>query len=278
MLRLPSVRNRVAITFLVFVAVLLLYTGYGWYGPSLRRQKPLSAKLDKVPLRLLPLGDSITEGRFGQGNNGYRLNLRNQLLQSGYTVDFIGSLSDGEDNPDGEHEGHGGFHIKEIQAKILENGILNQHPNLILLHAGSNDLTWLFGWLPPQDPYEETPQRFESLLDTILCECPDAVLLMGQIVDNKEYNASQRIQGFNKKVEIIAEQRRASGFKVQAVDHFGVSGDLIQPDFIHPTDGGYEHMANQWFHAIQNLPADWIQPAREPGLDATENCKAKVPS
>lgn len=27
MLRLPSVRNRVAITFLVFVAVLLLYTG-----------------------------------------------------------------------------------------------------------------------------------------------------------------------------------------------------------------------------------------------------------
>lgn len=143
---------------------------------------------------------------------------------AGYTVDFIGTLSDGVENPDGEHEGHGGFHIKEIQAKILENGILNQHPNLILLHAGSNDLTWLFGWLPPQDPYEETPQRFESLLDTILCECPDAVLLLGQIVDNREWNASQRIIGFNKKVDEIAQERRASGFKVQAVDHFGVTG------------------------------------------------------
>lgn len=47
---------------------------------------------------------------------------------------------------------------------------------------------------------------------------------MGQIVDNKEYNASRRIEGFNAQVETMAQERRAAGFKTQAVNHYGVTG------------------------------------------------------
>lgn len=33
---------------------------------------------------------------------------------------------------------------------------------------------------------------------------------------------------------------------------------------IHPNDEGYIKMAHAWYEAIDSLPAEWIQPAREP--------------
>ena len=41
---------------------------------------------------------------------------------SGYEFDFIGTLQHGQNNPDNHHEGHGGFHISEIENVILEDG------------------------------------------------------------------------------------------------------------------------------------------------------------
>src|SRR6186997_799663 len=63
-----------------------------------------------APVRIMPLGDSITAGP-----GCWRAMLWHQLQAAGYTnIDFVGGVSDGGGcNPgyayDFDHEGHGGF-------------------------------------------------------------------------------------------------------------------------------------------------------------------------
>src|SRR5438477_7028467 len=44
-------------------------------------------------VRVMPLGDSITNGETTPG--GYRINLWQRVVNGGYTVDFVGSQSNG---------------------------------------------------------------------------------------------------------------------------------------------------------------------------------------
>ncbi|MGW6128491.1 hypothetical protein ACWFNE_00560 [Cellulomonas sp. NPDC055163] len=41
--------------------------------------------------RVIPLGDSITDGVGFPGGGGYRVGLWQRLAQNGYTTDFVGS-------------------------------------------------------------------------------------------------------------------------------------------------------------------------------------------
>src|SRR5713101_7644123 len=60
------------------------------------------------PIRILPLGDSITYGYDVPG--GYRLPLYQVLTNAGYNVDFTGTQTGNgaADLPDPDHEGHPG--------------------------------------------------------------------------------------------------------------------------------------------------------------------------
>src|SRR5665647_586276 len=72
----------------------------------------VSAFSQPPPLRILPLGDSITYGSSVAG--GYRLPLYAVLTNAGYNVDYIGSDT-GNSAPglgaEIHHEGHGGWRI-----------------------------------------------------------------------------------------------------------------------------------------------------------------------
>lgn len=50
----------------------------------------------KVPLRILPLGASITWGYLSSTGNGYRKPLRDKLRFEGWEVDMVGSKSNGD--------------------------------------------------------------------------------------------------------------------------------------------------------------------------------------
>jgi lysophospholipase L1-like esterase len=43
-----------------------------------------------VPLKILPMGDSITQGYQSSDSNGYRLDLLNDLENGGYSVTYVG--------------------------------------------------------------------------------------------------------------------------------------------------------------------------------------------
>src|ERR687897_3903023 len=63
-----------------------------------------------TPVKVMPLGDSITHGVGASG--GDRLELKNLLVPAGYSFDFVGSpASRPFENGDREHQGHSGFKI-----------------------------------------------------------------------------------------------------------------------------------------------------------------------
>ncbi|PPJ51561.1 hypothetical protein CBER1_08634 [Cercospora berteroae] len=246
----------------------------------------------KIPLRILPLGDSTTRGGPDDRFNAYRPALRNMLIGSGQSIHYIGSLKHG-DSLDNDHEGHAGLLIKEIRRAIADDDILLQHPNVILLHVGTNDMNTYFGQ-PPVDPFEEAPQRLNTLVEAVLCECPDAVLLVAKIIDNTQF--PQLVQTYNSGVEIIVAHWQAQGYKVRVADHSAIGGwDISFPyrddepiltcisystdlsgDGLHPQNVGYEKMARVWFDTMQDLPTDWIQPLRDASLMSTPECRAKL--
>lgn len=203
-------------------------------------------------LRIMPLGDSITEGWLSSDGNGYRLDLRNLLVASGSTnIDFIGSNSNGNNNPDNQHEGFGGYTINQIFTSLKADHYIFQNPNVVLLHAGTNDI-----WRdPPADPYDGAPARLGSLIDYILCNDPTTVLLVALIITNAQ--AADRTSVYNSKLFDIVAPRYKAGYKVRLVDFSSIT-DSDLTDGVHPTDSGYNKMAQIWFKAMENLPSDWI--------------------
>ncbi|MBS2964878.1 GDSL family lipase, partial [Actinocrinis puniceicyclus] len=66
-------------------------------------------------VRVMPLGDSITDGN--QTPGGYRIGLWQRFVSAGYKVDFVGSLFNGPSTlGDHDHEGHSGWRIDQIDA------------------------------------------------------------------------------------------------------------------------------------------------------------------
>src|SRR3954469_10677067 len=94
-------------------------------------------------VKIMPLGDSITESFWDHAS--YRFFLYNQLVNAGYDVDFVGSMTGvnaGDplySNFDQNHEGHSGFRADEIQNNIV-NWANQNKPDVVLLHIGSNDI------------------------------------------------------------------------------------------------------------------------------------------
>src|SRR6185503_13517942 len=69
-------------------------------------------------VRVMPLGDSITEGT--QVPGGYRIGLWQRFVSGGFRVDFVGSQFNGPSSlGDHDHEGHPGWRIDQIDANIV---------------------------------------------------------------------------------------------------------------------------------------------------------------
>ncbi|KAK4896112.1 hypothetical protein LTR27_005969 [Elasticomyces elasticus] len=203
-----------------------------------------------VDLRVLPLGDSITFGFQSTDKNGYRLALYNDLQESGRDVDFIGSVNSGT-MADNANEGHSGFTIDGIAGVI--RGSLLRRPNVVLLHAGTNDMNDV----PPDDPYDGAPAGLAALIDEVLCTCPDAVIMVAQIIQSSTPATEGRIKTYDAAIPGVVAKRFAQGFKVMTVDMSSIGGsDLF--DTLHPNDGGYVKMATLWYQALQGVPSEWF--------------------
>ena len=106
--------------------------------------------------RIMPLGDSITQGVTDRttdpnriGNGGYRVVLSKKFASNGLQADFVGTRSNGtlKGDPaftDIQHEGHPGQTIEYLISNTTDGGIANYlsatHPDVVLLMAGTNDL------------------------------------------------------------------------------------------------------------------------------------------
>ncbi|KAJ6518004.1 lipolytic enzyme [Mycena vitilis] len=207
---------------------------------------PGSTSTTGLTLRLLPLGDSITFGLQSTDGNGYRSTLHN-LLQTGNTVDFIGSLKSGT-MADNDNEGHSGATIAQIQQFATNSAALPARPNVVLLMAGTNDV---FG-----GSISTAPSRLSTLIDSIFTACPDTALIVATLTPLSAGQAS--VDTYNQAVTQLVSTRKAAGQHILLASMASVlASDLF--DGVHPDDAGYVKMANAWFPVVQQAATNgWI--------------------
>lgn len=202
--------------------------------------------------RIMPLGDSITDGYIeGLSDEfmvGYRQKLYLDLVNAGYDVDFVGSLNSGNlatPSFDYNHEGHGGWNDNEVAGQVYK-WLIDNPADIVLLHIGTNDLT-------------SSPDDVELILDEIDRYSKDTLVILALIINNKKYNHT--VTEFNNNVRAMAERRIAHCDKIILVDmENALNYQDDMSDNLHPNPNGYAKMSNVWFTALKPILDNHYQP------------------
>jgi lysophospholipase L1-like esterase len=209
-----------------------------------------------LPLKIMPLGDSITRGIIGnndRNSGGYRTELWNKFVDDGLKVEFVGSQSNGPDRLSNKHhEGHAGWTIRQIAASV--NEWLNaSQPDLILLTVGTNDTA--------KSSLRTMIDELSALIDQITSQSPDVHLLVASIPPiHPTVKPAVRVLRaiyFNAAIPNIVNSKVAQGKKVDFVDMRSLtvndltcSLSLDLDNGLHPNAQGYRKIANFWHDAI----------------------------
>ncbi|PNS20600.1 Chitin synthase 3 [Sphaceloma murrayae] len=213
---------------------------------------PRQTSLRGTNITLLPLGDSITYGFVDPSTNGYRAKLYSSLSTAGASpLDFLGSIRAGN-FADGDNEGRIGYTIQQIAGATT--AISNLRPNIVLLHAGTNDA------LRRYETSDKAIPRLGQLIDQVYTQWPGVTLIVAKLVPDTEAAAQTYIDDINAAIPGIVAERAAQGKKISIVDMsppFLTTADLV--DGIHPTVAGYEKMADIWLAGIEAVAAKgWL--------------------
>ena len=225
-------------TFAASMAGLLFCTGMATPAFAEPSTPDLAGTVSSAPLRIMPLGDSITVGVGSPGKNGYRMDLQRRLRAAGVTTDFVGSQSDG-DNGDLDHEGRGGWTIDQIAAQV-DRRLAETSPDIVLLHAGTNNIT------RSEDP-AAVADKLSALIDRVRVQVPGAHVFVARIVGTAVSSEVAANRAYNALVPGVVG---AKGAQVHLVDQSSVTGLDIY-DRHHPNEFGYRKMAHNWYEAMR---------------------------
>jgi lysophospholipase L1-like esterase len=196
-------------------------------------------------VRVMPLGDSITEGT--QVPGGYRVGLWQRLPAAGYRVDLVGTQFNGPAAlGDHDHEGHPGWRIDQIDANIT-GWLRTAGPRTVLLHIGTNDVLQNFD-------LAGAPGRLSTLIDHITAAATAADVFVATIIPLASASQEGAARTFNAAIPGIVQSKVNAGKRVHLVDMHAAltTADLI--DGIHPTATGYDKMAATWYAAMRSVP------------------------
>ena len=202
-----------------------------------------------APVRIMPLGDSITYGYSSLASpGGYRAPLYQLLTNAGFNVDYIGTLTNNPapSLPDWDHEGHPGWRIDEIDSNI--GGWFDQldDPEVILLLIGTNDYGQGY------DTANAT-NRLEALIAKMATIRPFAKIIVANLLKRGEPYDTQIQTTFNPFVPGIVARQAAVGRQVYFTNLRAALALADTFDNLHPNQTGYNKMATNWFAAITNV-------------------------
>lgn len=199
---------------------------------------------DPGGVRIMPLGDSITQGSLLHPS--YRRPLWHMLTNAGHRVDFVGSQRrnylGGPLRPDfdPEHEGHWGWTINEVLQE-LERWVQAAQPDAVLVHLGSNDL---FGGESP----EAVAAELADLIERIRSVKPRVAIFLALLIPAQGMEAI--FAETNKHIRLL-ERLAGPESPVIVVDMFeGFDPARHTYDGVHPNDAGERLMASRWFEAL----------------------------
>jgi lysophospholipase L1-like esterase len=220
-----------------------------------------------VPVKIMPVGDSITEGKYTQG--GYRKPLYQMLKDNGYSVTFVGKedngdpandtgFSTGMENPN--HEGYGSARIgmllnggttEKHTALPIKTSLVNNNPDVVLILLGTNDI---FG-ITPTDRMHQT---MEKLVNTIFEQNPNTTVVLASIPPISKIEARNAdVNAYNAVLPGIIAKEKALNHKIEFADIHSVFTDPadLSGDKVHPSATGYNKMAALWYSILTRDPA-----------------------
>ncbi|MEU4765880.1 ricin-type beta-trefoil lectin domain protein [Actinosynnema sp. NPDC023794] len=206
--------------------------------------------------RVMPLGDSITEGT--QVPGGYRIGLWQRFGGGNYRVDLVGSEFNGPASlGDHDHEGHPGWRIDQIDANVV-TWLRNTNPRTVLLHIGTNDV------LQNHD-LANAPARLSALVDRITATAPNADVFVATIIPMGGESREAAARAYNATIPGMVQGKANAGKRVRLVDMHAAltAADLI--DGVHPTATGYDKMAATWYNALRAVPGSIGDPVAPAG-------------
>lgn len=199
--------------------------------------------------KIMPLGDSITEG--WNGFTSYRFALYQQLVMAGYDIDFVGNrtgiasgLTPRYSNFDQNHQGTAGWRADQIQANIASYATQNP-PEVVLLHIGTNDIT-------QGQSNSSTITEIGGIIDNLRTIVPSVKILLAKIIPGATNTSTYA--NLNTLIDTLAGQKNTAQSPVILVDQFtGFSTTADVFDGLHPDDSGERKMAAKWFTALQGI-------------------------
>jgi lysophospholipase L1-like esterase len=249
------------------ISLLIVITFLGWVVQ-------ISAQSNTI--KIMPLGDSITWGINPDDPDsvGYRDFLYVQLISAGYIIDFVGSVTGGGTDPN--HEGHPSWTAYNPLAPnvslldSLPKFLINNPPDVILLHIGTNDISSSLDF----DEGSSLANEVIDILDTIYFFNNSITTIVAKIIDrNDNENRHTRTMNFNDTLEIkidsllgtrnqniiIVDMYNALGLYFgtpvnsnQNFTYWTASNTNLLYD-LHPNTTGYGVMADLWFDSLRTV-------------------------
>ncbi len=217
-------------------------------------------------VRVLPLGDSITNGWGAQ--QSYRYALWKKVLDAGGSTDFIGTLNsvDGGNpvwpdhlgrNFDRDHEGHSGWTAGQI-AGSLPSWLAAYFPDLGLIQLGTND-----GIGSGADGVTSALNGLSANVQRLRERNPDVKIFVAKLIPiDTEHPGwtggpgrsalSGHVTTLNGRLDAWAAALTTARSPIRVVDQsagFNARTDTF--DGLHPNAGGEEKMAQRWWDAIR---------------------------
>ena len=230
----------------------------------------LSAVAFAAPIKIMPIGDSITYGQGWDPHGGYRAVLREKLVTAGYDVDYVGTQSGNSgtlaQSGDVQHEGHPGWTVERVTSALPEWFAKVDAPHVILLKIGTNNCN---------NNHDTLMTQLRALLDEIKRLQPSAHVICATIIpflNGTEVGSNDVwVQDHNALVRAEVASRVAAGDRISLADIYPVvSPTEGMNDDRHPNETGYRAMADVWFDAIRAAFPDPTATLTEPDLTAVK--------
>jgi len=230
-----------------------------------------------APVRVMPLGDSITAGP-----GCWRALLWDRLRTSGYTdLDFVGGVADGGGcnygfTYDGDHEGHSGLAATALASGgQLPSWLAAARPDVVVMHLGTNDM-W-GGYIPT----DNVITAFTTLVGQMRAQNPAMRIVVAQIIPMHgcETCPADAI-ALNQRIPGWAAGLTTARSPISVVDQWtGFNAAADTYDGVHPTDSGFRKMADRFYPAVAAVlgnvpPGPSTTPTTTPTSNPPAGCAA----
>jgi acyl-CoA thioesterase-1 len=208
-------------------------------------------------LRIMPLGDSITEAE--EGHTSYRYGLWKNLVNAGCIANLVGSrlgVSKGfRDSPmatpsktdfDQNHEGHWDYTADEVLSNLP--GWYAANPaDVVLLHLGSNDI---FRGQGPENALADVA----NVIDFLQAANSRIVIFVARLIPST--SKVSQINAFNAQLDAVIPQKSSATQPVIIVDmNSGFSAATELYDGVHPNTSGEQKIADRFSNALLEFAA-----------------------